>query len=145
MFQTFALPYIVSEGETCLVIQRIFRWLAVIFFVAAGLNHFRDPQLYRSIMPPYLPWPMELIAISGLAEVLGGLGLLIPGLRKAAAWGLIALLIAVFPANVEMLFRGFRGLPTWLLWARLPFQAVFVAWVAWVGLGKQNDRRTEFR
>jgi uncharacterized membrane protein len=122
------------------VIRSIFRWVAAGFFVVAGLNHFRDPAIYLSIMPPYLPWPRGLVLISGLAEALGGAGLLVPGLRRAAAWGLIALLVAVFPANIQMLIQGFHGLPAWVLWARLPFQVVFIAWIYWVGVNTRGDR-----
>jgi uncharacterized membrane protein len=99
--------------------------------MGAGVNHFVSAEFYRSIMPPYFPWHSELIAISGVAEVLGGVGILIPRTRKLAAWGLIALLIAVLPVHVHMVIRGFRSAPTWLLWLRLPFQFVLIAWVYW--------------
>jgi uncharacterized membrane protein len=110
------------------------RWLAAVFFAAAGLNHFRLPALYLSVMPPQLPWPGGLVIASGLAEIIGGLGILIPKARRLAAWGLIALLFAVLPANVEMALHGFLGLPAWALWLRLPFQLVFVAWIYWTCL-----------
>jgi uncharacterized membrane protein len=118
------------------MLKTVFRWLAAAFFIAAGLNHFRTPAMYLSIMPPYLPWPSQLVAISGVTEVLGGIGLLIPMLRGAAAWGLIALLLAVLPANVQMALHGFGGMPIWLLWLRLPFQLVFMSWVYWTGLAR---------
>jgi uncharacterized membrane protein len=114
--------------------KTIFRWLAAWFFVIAGFNHFRDPGVYLSIMPRYLPWPLELVYGSGVAEILGGIGLLFPMTRRFSAWGLIALLAAVFPANLQMALDGFRTIPGWALWLRLPFQAVFVAWVYWVGI-----------
>jgi uncharacterized membrane protein len=117
--------------------QTIFRWLAAGFFVVAGFNHFRDPNIYLSIMPPYLPKPLELVYLSGAAEILGGIGLLFPMARRFSAWGLIALLAAVLPANLQMALDGFRAMPGWLLWMRLPFQAVFVAWVYWVGIARQ--------
>jgi uncharacterized membrane protein len=112
------------------------RWIIAVFFILAGLNHFRTPALYLGMMPPWLPRPVAVNAVAGCAEVLGGLGLLIPPLRRAAGWGLIALLIAVFPANVHVALQGrMPGLDASpaLLWWRLPFQAVFIAAVAWVG------------
>jgi uncharacterized membrane protein len=115
-------------------VRIVLRWLAAIFFVAAGLNHFRLPAVYLSMMPRFLPWPAGLVLVSGWAEIIGGLGLLIPKVRRIAAWGLIALLVAVFPANVQIALHGVLGLPAWLLWLRLPFQLVFVAWVYWACL-----------
>jgi uncharacterized membrane protein len=109
----------------------ILRWVAALFFIAAGANHFRMPEVYVSIIPHYLPWPRALSDISGAAEMLGGLGLLIPKVRLAAGWSLIALLVAVFPANIDMAIHGFRSVPGWILWLRLPFQLVFAAWIYW--------------
>ncbi len=111
-------------------------WLLAVFFIVAGVNHFLNPAPYLTMMPDYLPRPRELIVVSGVAEVLGGLGLLIPRLRVAAAWGLIALLVAVFPANVHVALHGWEGvaIPSWVLWARLPFQIVFIAWVYWAAI-----------
>ena len=116
------------------------RWLLAVFFVVAGVNHFRTPEIYFGMMPPWLPWPAALNAIAGGAEILGGVGLLVPQTRRLAGGGLIALLIAVFPANVHVALEGrmpgtdFSPL---VLWARLPFQAVFVAWVWWVARDKK--------
>ena len=112
-------------------IKTVLRWLAAVGFIAAGANHFRMPEVYVSIIPPYLPWPLALVNISGIAEILGGLGILIPKVRLAAGWGLIALLAAVFPANIDMALHGFRSVPGWILWLRLPCQLVFVAWIYW--------------
>ena len=103
-------------------------------FVGAGVLHFVRPAVFEAIVPPYLPAPRLLVLVSGAAEVLGGLGLLVPALRPWAGWGLVALLVAVFPANVYMATAAgrFSGLaPAWALWARLPLQAVLVAWVVW--------------
>lgn len=119
-------------------IKTIFRWLAALLFIAAGANHFRVPELYVAIVPPYLPWPLALSNISGAAEMLGGMGILIPMTRRAAGWGLIALLAAVFPANVHMALHGFRSIPGWVLWLRLPFQLVFVAWVYWTSCSERS-------
>jgi uncharacterized membrane protein len=114
------------------------RLAAAAFFVAAGVNHFRNPDFYRQIIPPSFPAPQRLVDISGIAEIIGGMGLLIPRLRRAAAWGLIALLIAVFPDNIFMAMSPDRlpelHIPAWVLWLRLPLQGVMIAWVWFVGL-----------
>jgi uncharacterized membrane protein len=114
-------------------LKLVVKWLLAVGFVAAGVLHFTRPEFYVRIVPPYLPWPYELVIISGVFEVLGGLGLLVPQLRVAAAWGLIALLVAVFPANVHMALHpgDFPTIPPAALWGRLPLQAVFVAWAYW--------------
>ena len=106
------------------------RWLAAVFFVVAGTFHFLKPEMYLQIMPPYFPAPQLLVAVSGAAEIAGGVGLLIRPLRRAAGWGLIALLTAVFPANIYMLQHPEKfHFASWILLARLPLQVVFVAWV----------------
>jgi uncharacterized membrane protein len=106
------------------------------FFVVAGALHFLRPSEYRAIVPPYVPRPREVVAVSGVAELAGGLAVLSPRLRPCARWWLVALLVAVFPANVHMALHPeqIRGLwiPRSLLWARLPLQALFIAWV-WRG------------
>jgi uncharacterized membrane protein len=107
--------------------------LLAVLFVLAGLNHFLHPETYLAMMPPYLPAPDVLNYISGAAEVAGGVGVLMPRLRRAAAWGLVALLVAVFPANLHMALHGLAGatIPAWMLWVRLPLQFVLMAWVAY--------------
>ncbi len=112
--------------------HRPYRSLYVLaaLFVGAGLLHFLHPASYLRIMPPALPAPRLLVALSGAAEVAGGLGLLLPATRRAAAWGLLALLVAVFPANVHMLqLHEQLHLPAWALWARLPLQPLLLWWV----------------
>ncbi len=116
--------------------RRSFRYLLAIAFVVAGVNHFVSPEFYVAIMPPYLPWHLELVWISGVFEILGGLGVLFPQpLRRWSAWGLVALLIAVFPANLHVALNdvAIGDLPRspLLAWVRLPFQFVFIAWVIW--------------
>jgi uncharacterized membrane protein len=108
-------------------------YLLALSFVAAGVYHFVNPGFYVRIMPPYLPWHYELVLVSGAFEIAGGLGLLVPRLRVAAAWGLIALLVAVFPANVHMALHPelFPEAPPAVWWARLPLQGVLVAWAYW--------------
>ena len=120
--------------------RTILLYLAALTFVLAGANHFRMPAFYLDIIPPQLPYPEAINAISGAAEIAGGLGLVIPQLRRAAGWGLVVLLIAVFPANIYAALRGsmaaVKATPL-ELWLRLPFQAVFLAWVWWVSIAKR--------
>jgi uncharacterized membrane protein len=103
------------------------------FFVLAGLMHFVIPKAYRRIVPPYIPAPAAAVYASGLAEIAGGAGLMLGRRRRLAGWWLIATLAAVFPANVHMALHPdeFPRVPGGAvsLWARLPFQGVFVAWV----------------
>lgn len=109
--------------------QWAFLILAAIFYIGAGILHFTKTEFYVKIMPPYIPAHMAMVYISGAAEIAGGLGLLVPMLRRRAAWGLVALLVAVFPANVYML-TDHQG-PEWILWSRLPLQVLFIWWVLW--------------
>lgn len=109
--------------------------LASIFYIGAGILHFRIADVYAKIVPPYIPYHLAMVYISGAAEIAGGVGLLIPAVRRAAAWGLVALLIAVFPANLYMAMDhvqvGATPTPPALAWARLPLQFVLIAWVLW--------------
>ena len=114
-------------------IKIILKYLFGIFFVLAGINHFANSAFYLRLMPPYLPWHLFLVNLSGLCEIGLGILLLIPKFTALAGWGLIALLIAVFPANIHMainpqLFPEFSPL---LLWLRLPLQVVLIAWAYW--------------
>jgi uncharacterized membrane protein len=117
------------------MLKEIFRVLLVIFITTAGLLHFIKPEPFVKIVPPYLPYPLALVYISGFFEILGGVGLLIPPVSQAAAWGLIALFVAVFPANLNMAVNQIQlnGIPNspFLYWARLPLQAVLIAWAWW--------------
>lgn len=115
-------------------LKRALRWLLAIAMVTVGVLHFVRSAFFVSIVPAYLPNPAALVYVSGLFEVLGGVGLLVPRVQRAAAYGLIALYVAVFPANIDMLVHAekFPDVPTWALWARLPFQAVFIAWAWWL-------------
>ncbi|MDQ6701554.1 MAG: DoxX family protein [Acidobacteriota bacterium] len=106
------------------------RWPVALLFTAAGVLHFLLTDQYARVMPPYLPAPRFLVFVSGAAEIAGGLGMLLPITRQAAAWGLIALLIAVFPANIYMA-QAHLVTPQWALWARLPLQVLLVWWVFW--------------
>ncbi len=113
--------------------MRLLRALAGPFFVLNGVMHFAIPRTYLRMMPPYLPRHRELVYASGVAEAVGGVALMAPPTRRIAGWWLIATLIAVFPANVHMAQHPekFPKIPGGAvsLWARLPFQAVFIAWV----------------
>ena len=109
------------------------RFALALFFIIAGTAHFITPAPYLAIVPSSLPWPVALVALSGVAEILGGLGICFPSTRRLAGWCLIALLLAVFPANVYAISTGMviagHSLPAWILWARLPFQLLFIGWV----------------
>jgi uncharacterized membrane protein len=101
------------------------------FFIAAGAVHFIRPAMYEKIVPPQLGHAPELVAISGIAEIAGGLALMIPRTRRAAGFALIALLVAVWPANIYMAFEAGRFAavaPAWLLWARVPLQVAMIWW-----------------
>lgn len=104
-----------------------------LLFIAAGVNHFVRPDFYVAIMPPYLPWHRTLVYLSGVAEAGLGALLLAPRFRSAAAWGLIALLVALLPANVHMALNPqlFPMFPPAALWGRVLFQGVLVAWAYW--------------
>jgi|ERR1041384_3481038 uncharacterized membrane protein len=119
------------------------RWILTVFFVGAGANHFLNPGPYLTMMPAYLPWPAGLVEVSGVAEIIGGLGLAFPPVRVFAGWGLIALLVAVFPANLNVAIFGWPGvnLPQWSLWLRLPFQPIFIWWVYRVCLSGSDERK----
>ena len=113
--------------------MRLVRLLAGPFFILAGALHFTHTRVYVRMMPPYVPAHREVVLASGVAEIAGGAALLHPRTRRMAGWWLVATLVAVFPANVHMALHPdrFRGVPggAAALWARLPVQAVFIAWV----------------
>ena len=111
----------------------LLRLVLAAFMVFAGVEHFLHPAPFVQIVPDYLPAHRMLVYVSGFFEILGGVGLLIPPVSRYAAWGLIALFIAVFPANVTMALKNmpvFGGYHPVLLWLRLPLQLVLIAW-AW--------------
>ncbi|MBO6584832.1 MAG: DoxX family protein [Gracilimonas sp.] len=114
------------------------RYLIGVLFILAGLLHFLKPGMYMSIMPDYIPFHKAMVLISGVAEILGGIGIMVPEFRTFAAWGLIVLLLVVFPANIDMAWSGYKNhgltLYTWALIARLPLQFVLIWWVYWAGV-----------
>ncbi len=107
--------------------------LTGVIFVVAGALHFLAPDAYERIMPPYLPLHRELVYLSGALEILGGMGLFTERARSFAGIGLVLLLLAVWPANLQMLLDArAAGKPSWwvaLLWVRLPLQLLLIAWV----------------
>ena len=112
------------------------KWILGILFVLAGANHFRSPETYLKIMPPYLPWHRELVLVSGGFEIALGALLLVPHVSWLAAWGLIALLIAIFPANIYLYqHQEILPGPPLLHLLRLPLQGVLIWW-AWLYTGR---------
>ncbi len=123
----------------------ISRLVLAIFFIGAGILHFAIAPVYVKIMPPYLPAHLELVYISGVFEILGGIGILILPVQVLAGYGLVALMVAVFPANINMVVNyeqiGF-DVPLPLLWLRLPLQGLLIYWIWWsteLGLKKENQ------
>jgi uncharacterized membrane protein len=115
------------------ILKRIALFLLAFFFTYAGITHFTNPEFFLAIVPPYLPAPLALVYISGVAEILGGLGVIPFVTRKWAGWGLIALLVAVYPANIHMALHpeDFPDAGATALYLRLVFQLVFFAWAWW--------------
>jgi uncharacterized membrane protein len=113
------------------------RAVLALVMVAIGVLHFVRPDGFVRIVPRALPAPLALVYVSGAFEVAGGVGLLVRRVRRAASWGLVALYVAVFPANVNMAVNDIQPdgghIPAWLLWLRLPFQAVFILAALWAG------------
>ena len=103
------------------------------FYISIGLSHFTDPNWFLQIVPPYLPYKLELVYISGFLEIIFGIMLITPSLKHYAAWGLILLLIAVFPANIYLAQTNGAAMNTSPLvaWARLPFQFLFIGIAYW--------------
>lgn len=113
-------------------------YLFGVLYVIAGILHFIKPEFYLKLMPPLIPlsWHLPLIYISGVAEIILGIGLLISKTRKVAAYGIVALLIAVFPANIYMAFnydllREMGVSPLFAIYVRLPLQFVLIAIANW--------------
>lgn len=104
-------------------------WVMAILYIMAGFNHFIVPRFYERIIPPFIPWPSLINKVSGIAEVALGISLLIPELTSYAAWGIIALLIAVYPANIYHFIKGWQKQKhVWVLALRLPLQFVLLWW-----------------
>ncbi|HXI13302.1 MAG TPA: DoxX family protein [Thermoanaerobaculia bacterium] len=106
--------------------------LLAMLFVLAGINHFANATNYVAIVPHWIPFPLAAVYVSGVFEVVLGFMLLVSRLQRLAAWGLIMLLIAVFPANIQMALHAERypDFPAVLLWLRLPLQGLLIWWVS---------------
>ena len=120
------------------LIRQVLLWLMSLVYLTAGIMHFVNAAFFIRIVPDYLPWHAALVYVSGVCEIALGILVLLPGTRVFAAWGIIALLIAVFPANVNMLLHAIplrEGEPVNMvaLWVRLPLQGVLIAWAWWLG------------
>ena len=113
--------------------KRVALLALVPFFVGAGIGHFVNADFFVAIMPPYLPAYLELVYLSGALEILGGIAILVPRVRGLAGWGLILLLLAVYPANIHMTLNPelFPDISTTALYVRLPMQFLFLAWTYW--------------
>lgn len=115
--------------------KELLRVILAVSIIVVGVTHFIIPDQYVRIVPPQLPYPLELVYLSGFYEILGGIGLLVPPVSQAAAWGLIALFIAVYPANINMAVNLIKvdHIPNspWVHVIRLPLQAVLIAWAWW--------------
>ena len=124
-----------------MLLKPLFRWILAAFFIVAGLNHYFTASASADMAPAWLPSPANHRAIAGMCEILGGIGILVPGLRRVAGLGLVALLVAVFPANVHAVLmghvEGFDLSPA-ELWIRLPLQAVLIASASWVAIARER-------
>ncbi len=126
------------------MIKPIVRTLMALAMMAVGVAHFLDPEPFIRIVPSFLPAPRALVLISGGFEIAGGLGLLWSKTRRMASFGLIALFVAVFPANINMAINEIQlqpegTMPVWAMWMRLPLQALFIAGAWWVGGDKKTS------
>ncbi|NUO52128.1 MAG: DoxX family membrane protein [Polyangiaceae bacterium] len=126
-------------------VREVLRYLLAALVAMVGITHFASPEPFVKMMPSIFPAPLVWVYLSGAAEV--GLGILLAwnATRRLAAFGMIALFCAVFPANINMAVNGIQldplnPIPTWALWARLPLQALLIAW-AWYVRGERTARR----
>lgn len=120
--------------------KRPLRYVMGFFYIGAGILHFVAPKVYARVVPPRFPKPVALVYLSGLAEIVLGGGVLLQRTRRRSAWGIIALLVAVFPANVHMATSDvatdavpdrIEGIAQAALWIRLPLQGVLMLWAWW--------------
>jgi uncharacterized membrane protein len=113
--------------------KEILKWLYGVLFALAGANHFMHTDFYLNIMPPYLPWHTALVYLSGVIEMVLGVMLLFRRVERLAAWGMIALIVAVTPANIQMAIHPelYPDYSPTTLWVRLALQSVLIAWAYW--------------
>ncbi|MFB6179193.1 MAG: hypothetical protein ABEI77_05655 [Halorientalis sp.] len=129
-----------QTDSTLAGLQRPLCYVMGLFYTVAGVMHFVVPDAYEQVVPPPLPAPGALVSLSGIAEIVLGIGMLFERTRELSAWGIIGLLIAVFPSNVYMATADveLQGVPEWAsdpsetaMWARLPLQGVLIIWEWW--------------
>lgn len=108
-------------------------YLMALLYIAAGVNHFINPDFYIRIMPPYIPWHGFMVAASGVAEIALGVGLLIPATRALAAWGIVAMLLVFMVVHLHMLFnpQDYANVSVYALLARVLFQFPLILWAWW--------------
>jgi len=122
--------------------QRVAMWFVFCWFFFGGLAHFAFTDLEARIVPPQIPDPRDIVLLTGVLELAGAFGLLLPWTRRAAGWGLFLLTLAVTPANVYMLrIHDQFDIPVWLLWLRLPFQLVLLWLIRWGSRWRAPRRR----
>ena len=116
------------------IVKRTALLFLAALLIGSGVLHLAKPEVYLPMMPPYLPAPLPLVYVSGVFEILGGVGLLVPRLRRWAGLGVIALLVAIFPANIHIAMNDIpiagHDMPLWAHLLRLPLQGVMI-WMAW--------------
>ena len=115
--------------------------LMAAFYVMGGVNHFLNPDFYLEIMPPYIPAHGTMVALSGVAEILLGVLVMVPATRRWAAWGIVLMLIAFLPVHVHMLVNNhlYAEVSTAFLWARFPLQALLILWAWFYTLGSASS------
>lgn len=116
-----------------MTVKLVLLYLMGIFYIYAGYSHFKIPKFFLKITPPWVPYPKKVNILIGAVEILLGILVMIPMTRSLAAWGIIILLVAVFPANIYHLTSGGAGTKVSIkfLWIRLPLQAVLIIWAWW--------------
>ena len=126
-----------ADGVKAPSLRGTFRVVLAVVMIGMGMLHLVQPDGFVKTVPHFLPAPLALVIVSGVFEILGGVGLLVPVARRPASLGLVALYFAVFPANLNMALNNVQPashhVPVGLLWLRLPFQIVLIAWALWVG------------
>lgn len=119
--------------------RRIGGWFVCLWFLVGGIAHFAATEAEVRLVPPWVPWPLAAVWLSGALELLGAAGLLFAATRRAAGMGLFALTVAVTPVHIYMLQRPeLFGVPYWALVLRLPLQIALLALIAWSTFPRQN-------
>lgn len=128
-----------------IIVKTILHYLLGVAFIFAGLLHFGNPDFYVGIMPPYFPYPEELVAISGVCEIVAGILVMFPATARVGAWAVIAVLLGVFPANVHMALNPheFDQVSRAFLYMRLPLQALALVWAFWFTIPQEKDEAPE--